>query len=135
MCEGLGDENGVTPPERLPASQWAHLRLRPPVSSARLLRSVRGASTSWRRGPICAVGGGIGIGPVFAKSCCALGCVESCRSISRDARVATREDVGAVGTFRTGLDLAASEIVQDCCQGIETEAHLCQEENRKGWGD
>ena len=50
-------------------------------------------------------------------------------------RVAMREDVGAVGavgTVETGLDLAASEIVQECRQGVETEGHCVRgrEENR-----
>ena len=49
-----------------------------------------------------------------------------------------REDVGAVGavvavgTVGTGLDLAASEIVQECCQGVETKGHCVRgrEEDR-----
>ena len=36
---------------------------------------------------------------------------------------ATREDVGALGAIGTGQDLVAFEIVQDCCQGVETEGH------------
>ncbi|KAF8500352.1 hypothetical protein F5888DRAFT_1681435, partial [Russula emetica] len=68
-------------------------RLGPPVFGATLFRSV------------CC-------GPVFLKSCCALGCVESCRWRSRDAaRVARREDVvEEVSTVGTGQDLAGSEI-------------------------
>ncbi len=73
---GLGDENRVKPLERLPVSERAHPRL--PVFGAALLRFVRGASTSCSGEPILAVGGGIGDRPVFAKSCCALGGVESC---------------------------------------------------------
>jgi hypothetical protein len=115
MRGGLGNENGVAPPETLPGSKRAHPR--PPVSGATLFRSVRGASTSCRGGLICAVGGGIGGVPVIAKSCCALGCVKSCRSRSPDdAPVAMREDIGEVSAVGTGQDLAASEIVQECCQ-------------------
>lgn len=121
MSGGLGRENGVTPPERLSGNERAHLR--PPVVGATPFRSVRGASTGCRGGPICAIGGGIGCRPAVAESCGALGCVESCRSRSRDARVAMREDVGEVSVDRTGQGLATSEIVQECCEGIETEAH------------
>jgi hypothetical protein len=77
MRGGLGDENGVASPERLRGSERAHLR--PPVFGATLFRSVRGASTSCRGGLIiCALGGGIGDRPVFAKSCCTLGGMKSC---------------------------------------------------------
>ena len=44
MREGLDDEKGVAPPERLPCSKGAHLR--PPVFSATLFRSTRGASST-----------------------------------------------------------------------------------------
>ena len=65
----------------------------------------------------------IGGGPVFVKSGCAPGCLESCRSRSRGgAWVAMRGDVG-VGGVGIGPDLAASEIRQDRCQRIENEAH------------
>jgi hypothetical protein len=115
MRGGLGDENGVAPPERFPCSERAHPR--PPVFGATLFRSTRGASTS-RRGELIAAGGGIGGGPAVANSGCTLGCVESGRSRSPG-------DVGEVSAVRTGQDLAASEIVQECCQCIdsETEAH------------
>ena len=124
MRGGLRDESGVASPKRLPSSEGAHLR--PPVFPAKLFRSVRGASTSRQGGLICAVGCGIGGGPAIAKSGCALGCVESCCSRSPDdARVATREDVGEVTPSAVGTrqDLAASKIVEECCEGIETEAH------------
>ncbi|KAF8491864.1 hypothetical protein F5888DRAFT_1733948, partial [Russula emetica] len=53
--------------ERLSSSERA--RPRPPVFGATMFCSVRGASTSCRGGPICAVGCRIGDEPVFAKSC------------------------------------------------------------------
>lgn len=59
----------------------------------------------------------------LAKSCCALGWVDSFWSRSRDARLTMRKDVGEVCAVGTGCDLATSEIVQDCCQGMENEAH------------
>lgn len=63
-------------------------------------------------------------GPVFLKFCCALGCVESCRSNSPDdTRFAVRGDVGEVSAVVTGPDFAVSETVLECCQDIETEAH------------
>jgi hypothetical protein len=37
-----------------------------------------------------------------------------------------REDVGEVSAVGAGQDLATSEIVQECCQAIETEAHGVQ---------
>ena len=71
-----------------------------------------------------AVGGRIGDGPVFVKYCRAPGFMESFRSRSRsDAWVAMRGDVWEVGGIGIGRDLAASEIRQDCCQGIENEVH------------
>ena len=73
---GLGDENGVAPPERLPVSERAHPR--PPVFGATLFHFVRGAGTSWSGQSILTVGGGIDDGPVFAESRCALGGVEPC---------------------------------------------------------
>ena len=54
----------------------------------------------------------------LAKSCCALGWVDSCWSRSRDTRLAMRENV-EVGAVGTGRDLATSEIDQDCYQGID----------------
>ena len=108
MRGGLWDDDGVATLERLTASERAS------VLRATLFRSMLSANTS------C---GGISLGPMFVESCCALGCVESCRSGSHNARIATREDVGAVGIVGTGLGLAASEVVQDCCQGIEAERH------------
>jgi hypothetical protein len=62
----------------------------------------------------------------MAMFCCALGRVESGRSRPHDARVAMRENVGAVGAvvaLGAGLDLVASEIGQECGQGVETEGH------------
>ena len=112
MRGGLGSENGVASPERLPGSERAHLP--PPVFGATLFRSMRGASTSCQGGLICAVGGGIGDGPAVANPCCALGCAESSRSRSHNTRVAMREDVGEVSAVGTGQDLAASEMVQEC---------------------
>ena len=107
MRGGLGGENGVASLERLLDEEMTLLH--PPVFGASRFRPMRGGSTSCRRGPICAVGGGIGGGPVFAKSGCALGCAESCRSRSRgDARVARREDVGGASAVGTGQDLAGS---------------------------
>jgi hypothetical protein len=41
------------------------------------------------------------------------------------------EDVGAVGAVETGLDLAASEVVQDCCQGIEAPRGIVSEEEKR----
>jgi hypothetical protein len=61
--------------------------------------------------------------PVFTtNSSCALGSAESCRSRD-DAGIATRKDVGKVSVAGTGQDLATSEMIQEGCQGIETEAH------------
>ena len=95
-----------------------------PVFGAMLFHFVRGASTSCLDVLFCAAGGSTGDRPVLVKSCCALGCVESCRPRSPgDARVAIREDVGEVSAVGTGQDLSGSEIVQVCCQDIETEAH------------
>ena len=34
-----------------------------------------------------------------------------------------REDVVKVSAVGTGLDLAVSEMLQECCQYIEAEAH------------
>jgi hypothetical protein len=113
----LWDENGVVSPERLPGSETAHLR--PPVFGATVFRSVRCASTGCRGGLTCVIGGG----PAATNSCCALGCVESYRSRSWDERAVTREDIVEVSVVGTGQDLAASEIVQECYEGIETEAH------------
>jgi len=113
MSGGQRDECRVAPPERLSSCERAQFR--PPVSGATLSSSARDARTSCRGGLICVVGGGIGGGPVVAKSCCALGCVKSCRSRSRDETwVAVREDVVEVSAVGTGQDLAASEIVQEC---------------------
>ena len=92
--------------------------LRPPVFGATLFRSTCVASTGCQLGVVCIAGG-----PALAKSCCALGSVQSCRSRSRDARVARHENVVGVSAVGTRLDLAASEIVQECCEGIETKAH------------
>lgn len=122
MRGGLGDENGVAPLEGLPSSERA--RPCPPVFGATRFRSVRGASTRCRGGVICSVGGSIDDGLVISKSCCALGCVESCRTRSPNvAWVAMREDAGEVSAVGTGQDLAGSEMVQECCQDIEAEAH------------
>jgi hypothetical protein len=117
MSGGLWSENGITTLERVLGSEMAPPG--PPVFGAALFRFLRCA----RRGPVYVVGATIGGGPALAKFCCALGCVESCRSRSRDAWVARREDVVGVSAVGTGLDLAASEIAQECCEGIETEAH------------
>ena len=118
---GLADENGVIPPEMLPTSQMAHPRL--PVFGATLFCLVRDTGTCCSGWSVCAVGGSTGDGPVFAKSCCALGCVESCRSPPDDARVAMQEDVGGASAVGTGQDLAGSKIVHECCHDIEAEAH------------
>ena len=76
--------------------------------------------------PVYVVEGPIGGGTGLVKSCCALGCMVSCRSRSRGvAQVTICGDVGRVYVygFRTGRDLAASEIRHDSCQSIEIEAH------------
>ena len=110
----LRDESGVAALERLPTSDASRLHL--PVFGASRFCAVRGASTGLVVVTL-AVDGLIGSGPVFVKSGCALGCLESCRSRSRGgAWVAVRGDVW-------GVDLAASEIRQDRCQSIENEAH------------
>ena len=122
--DGLRDESGVAPLERLPASETA----RPlPVFGALRSRSVPGTSTSCRDVVFLAVGGPIGGGPVFAKSC-------QTRSRS-GTRVAIRGDVwegGAVGTRR---DLVGSEILQYCCQRIENEAHDVKGRNESEKGE
>lgn len=121
MCGGQGDERSVAPLEGLPGSEGAHLC--PPIFGATRFRSVRGASARCRGG-LVSVGGGIRDGLVVAKSCCAPGRVESGRTRSRDvAWVAMREDVGEVSAVGTVQDLAGSEMVQECGQDIETEAH------------
>jgi hypothetical protein len=80
-------------------------------------RSVRGAGSRRLIGVA-----GSGSGSVIANPSSALGGAESCRSRD-DAGVATRKNVGEVTAAGTGQDLATSEMVQECSQGVETETH------------
>ena len=118
----LRDESGVTQPEWFPASEAA--RLFTLVFVASRFFSVHSTSTMVETAPVYAVEGPIGGGTVLVKSCCALGCTASCRSRSRGvAQVTICGDVGRVYVygFRTGRDLAASEIRHDVVKVLRSK--------------